>query len=775
MPKTPPLLPLAALCVATAAPAAAAPSQILPPISVSAVHGDAVSTARAALIARDPRIGKAVLVHERTARLAGGRRVVRFAQLHAGFPVLARGASVLLDASGAASELAAARLVGDLPAATQPAVDAAGAAAAASRVARVPLSASDARLAWLPSGRSARLVWTFYARGGPLPFAPAVVVDANSGRVVLAGNAARFDRAATVHTINPVTTPVPSEVILDALPEGAATLTSERLSVQNCVDEGTLSSGKYPIHACVMKQLALADAQGDFPYTFSSDMAQEDAYAEVAMFYHASKGYAYFTDIGMPELAAKPLNLVVNVRMPAGFDSFNWSLMTDLSLPLEPYNNAFFTPDNPYSYFFGFGPSGAGLWFGQGTFTDFSYDGDVVYHELGHAMVDRTIKLVYYWHLDSQGATPAPGAMNEALADFFSSALAGDSQVGEYAAQNFQHALEGSIRDLDNDHFCPRNLSGEVHVDSTFFSGALWNVRQALPEQDRPAFEAAVMTTLLVSPSGDLGFEELAELLVASVAASPLGKSSADALLAELTTRGVLPRCTRIHEYTGQPLYGPEARFGYAFVAPGTFSVPLDDVTPYSPGLFQVHVPLEADTAKVRVWIEDVPIPSEAWGEGEAYAPAVLARFETTPIELSYGGDVASSNAGPAIPLGSARNVEIDVPEAATDLYLMVVNLGDLDGYFTNLTVTQKSTPKSTGGSAGKPSYGGSAGASGSGGAPAREDGGELSPAGGCACSAAAQREPRSLAGLIALLGLAFARRRVSSGSRAPAGREARG
>ena len=47
------------------------------------------------------------------------------------------------------------------------------------------------------------------------------------------------------------------------------------------------------------------------------------------------------------------------------------------------------------------------MWFGQGPRHDYAYDGDVVYHEFTHAVVDATIQL--------PSAINAPGAMNEGL------------------------------------------------------------------------------------------------------------------------------------------------------------------------------------------------------------------------------------------------------------------------------------------------------------------------------------------------------------------------
>jgi Zn-dependent metalloprotease len=71
------------------------------------------------------------------------------------------------------------------------------------------------------------------------------------------------------------------------------------------------------------------------------------------------------------------------------------------------------------------------MWFGQGTFIDFGYDGDVVYHEFGHYVVNQTVNFVGSPHVDKYGLTVAPGAMNEGMADTYSSFITGDPYVGE--------------------------------------------------------------------------------------------------------------------------------------------------------------------------------------------------------------------------------------------------------------------------------------------------------------------------------------------------------
>ena len=234
---------------------------------------------------------------------------------------------------------------------------------------------------------------------------------------------------------------------LSSLQAGATKLEDTRIRAVTCVDTQKLV-GKYQIHMCELLPKAVADASGDFPYKFTSNTAPEDEFAEVSMYFHTAKAYAFFESLGMPQLDFKPLTAVANLRFPQGWESGDVSAMKNTALPLQSYDNAFFSPKSPYPGLFD--NVDGGLFFGQGKNADFAYDGDVVYHELGHALTDRTIDFAPYWHLDSQGATPAPGAMNEGLADYFSSALTGDGQVGEYAAKNTSYGYGGDvIRDLD--------------------------------------------------------------------------------------------------------------------------------------------------------------------------------------------------------------------------------------------------------------------------------------------------------------------------------------
>lgn len=746
---------------------------VLPDTKVAPAASTPVARARQVLTARAPSSAALTLDHVSTAARPGGQQLVRFAQSHAGIPVLSRGASALLDAKGNPTSFATARLEERFPASASPSLSAALAAKRAERLARgARFGAGDAKLAWLPRAGGARLVWVLYQGLVPgTPFSPVVVVDAQSGGVLLAYDATRFDRAATVYEQNPVSTPTATSVTLSTLAQGATKLEDTRIRSLTCVDTQKLV-GKWNIHMCEFLHKAVADANGDFPYSYTSDTAAEDEFAEVSMYFHTARAYAFYETLGMPELDFKPLNTVANLRFPQGWESGNPSKMGDPTLPLEPYDNAFFSPQSPYPGLFQ-GLDG-GLFFGQGTNADFAYDGDVVYHELGHALTDRTINFASHWLMDEQGSSPAPGAMNEALADYFSSALTGDGQVGEYAAKNTSYGYgDKVIRDLDNDDTCPKNIAGEVHVDSTLFSGALWKVRQSLAEPDRNTFDEALVTAMLGAPTGELGYEGLGELFRAAVEASTLGKTAADALVAELEARGVLPVCKRVLEYKGQPLSSGEWKFANGFFAPGKPYMGLDQSESYAPGLLQVHTTLKAGTDQIKVQWENVPLgPQYDFGpDADPYTPAVLVRFATDPIVFDYSQGVASNADLFDADTSAGRYATIDVPKDATDAWVMIVNKGDEPGLFYSVEVVQKTT--STGGTGGFGGSGGFGGVAtgGTGGNPVGSGGGydfdqDLNPVGGCACVAAPSGQVGALGGL-ALTGLALALlRRRRSGAR---------
>ncbi|MGC5394992.1 M4 family metallopeptidase [Streptomyces sp. DT20] len=143
----------------------------------------------------------------------------------------------------------------------------------------------------------------------------------------------------------------------------------------------------------------------------------------------------------------------------------------------QPYNNAFW--------------DGEKMVYGQGggDYRTFSADTDVVGHEMTHGVVEHTANLVY---------AGQSGAMNEALADYFGNAI--DLEANGQSMDDPDAGLLGedlcttagprdcALRDLNDGATTSKNFigttyggdNGGVHLNSTIFSGALWDMRQDL-------------------------------------------------------------------------------------------------------------------------------------------------------------------------------------------------------------------------------------------------------------------------------------------------------
>ena len=247
---------------------------------------------------------------------------------------------------------------------------------------------------------------------------------------------------------------------------------------------------------------------------------------------------------------------------------------------------------------------------------------------------------------------------------------------------------ESAIRSLANDHGCDR-LVGEVHEDSTPFSGALWSARTTLPEADRAKFDAAIYKAMLTNPGrGDLGFDEVGKLFLATLKTDfPDG---AAAFEAAMTARGLFPACERIFDYTGTPRKAHEARLG--FVAPGRQMVSVKGV---APGIFQLRAKLPEDAGSVTV---SFTVRAAAGGAGrlfggsaKPFTPVVLGKLDA-PItwdsksKTGHDADVSKEAEGES----GNTEVTLKLPEGAAGkvLYLQIANKGDSDGSYDNVALS---------------------------------------------------------------------------------------
>jgi MYXO-CTERM domain-containing protein len=372
-------------------------------------------------------------------------------------------------------------------------------------------------------------------------------------------------------------------------------------------------------------------------------------------------------------------------------------------------------------------------------------------------VVDRTLQLGQ-WHLDAFGLVDSPGAMNEGLADYFSSALAGDPNVGEYASKDISPSLD-VIRTLDNHDACPGTLLGEVHFDSTLFSGGLWAARASLADDaTRARYDAALYAAMLAHPGdGDLGYEDLAQIFLASLQLDlPAG---AAALEAEMTKRGVLPGCSRVLAWTGAAVAAPRGNASPGqFSAPGTSNLGGD----VAPGIVQIAADLPPDTATVTLTFtsaQQAAAGAALGPQGTPFAPIVLAKVGapiqwTTKGKLSHDAPVAVDAKGNGGKILETYTATFDVPEGAGKLYVQIASKGERDGAYDQIGLAMQARPAS-----GPPQDG----TPGDGTVPAANAGGGSSTSAGCGCSVPGSTTPAGGLALGALgLGLlAFRRRRA--------------
>ncbi|MEA2746095.1 MAG: hypothetical protein QOI41_238 [Myxococcales bacterium] len=647
---------------------------------------------------------RASLVATDTHRFGDGEVIVRFEQTHGGLPVIGRGAAVRLTSRGD-EILTAIDLEEDLPS-TIASLTPTAAASIAARIATGDVAASDAHLVvWPLASGGARLAYAVLPRiPEGIPMSPRIIVDAQTGKVIEARDMLRFAQAS-VYRFNPTKTPTIETLDLaltPVTPAGAdpAYLDNAFLFSSNCVDRKSVrdlnvQGFSAKVHVCDVAQLATANAEGNYVYT-PSDTAgamtsRSDEFSEVSMYYHTAKAYDFFRQLqGVPDaqvVVDKPLRVVANLQIPAGIGAGNLALAADPNTPLDTFQNAFFSPAGGglgaiFQQLYGF--KTGGLWFGQGPQRDYAYDGDVVYHEFTHAVVDHTLKLEA-WHIDARGAIDAPGAMNEGLADYFSSAITGDPDVGEYASKDISQN-SGVIRTLANQDKCPTQIIGEVHFDSTLFSGALWQARASLPEGDRNKFDAALYKAMRTNPGrGDLGYDDLGKLFLATLGTDlPAGATALDTAFA---SRGILPSCERIVDPKNGKVTAIDPVIG-GFAAPGLQSLPT--AGKLAPGILQVHGTVAATDAKVTVTISTKPAgpANPLGGGGTPFAPVALVKYgKAITWTKASGGFTHDASKAIELTSGTKPEATFDIPAGTTDLYVQIANKGDTDGAYDNVTL----------------------------------------------------------------------------------------
>ncbi len=369
---------------------------------------------------------------------------VHLRQQHGGLPVLGGQAVVTLDGAGRVVMLST-RLQPGIDVSVHPSVPEADAVAAALEVvAEAVKDESRVDLVVLPDARGGRLVWQIELWTVRLMGHQRVRVDAHSG-AVLSNRDMRQQALAQVYERNAANSEL-VEVELHGVEAGDDTLTTSLAIATTVVfDDGSQDT----------EQLAIADEQGDFFYDPDDDEpVYDDPFAEVNAYWHVTDIKTWFEDNWGHEWEG-PVTVITNYR-----DSDTSS-----------YDNAYFTKDYIGKY---------QIALGQGT-VDLAYDSDVVQHEFGHGIVDDlcdiNAELDYPIAFDQYGMHAAAHAVNEGMADYWSSTYQGDPYTGEYFGSAFGMS---ELRNLDNDNKTPDDLLGEAHEDGLIVGGTFWAVRTAI-------------------------------------------------------------------------------------------------------------------------------------------------------------------------------------------------------------------------------------------------------------------------------------------------------
>ncbi|XVV10088.1 M4 family metallopeptidase [Actinoplanes sp. CA-131856] len=232
---------------------------------------------------------------------------------------------------------------------------------------------------------------------------------------------------------------------------------------------------------------------------------------------------------------------------------------------------------------------------GDAEYLPLSADPDVVGHEMTHGVVEHTASLVY---------AGQPGALNEAIADYFGNAIDVDasgtpmsspeaSLLGGDLCRTLAPA-QCALRDLDDgattadfQHLIdtPSMDDGGVHLNSTIVSGALWDLRQALGKTvaDKVVYRAL---TDYLTPMSD--FVDARDAVLASAKSFRLSKKDLKVVQAAFDSRGITAKWEENLYGKGTDVLIDRLNTGMyadmkAGVAGGWFAVPRSDANRTEP------------------------------------------------------------------------------------------------------------------------------------------------------------------------------------------------
>lgn len=452
---------------------------------------------------------------------------------------------------------------------------------------------------------------------GPEPSKKTVWISASSG-IVLDEWEHVMSSKARVFLTNPAKTPRPIEVELSGVhAEGPGVpLTGERVQSFNCaLDEPEEVPEWWSEGKCYPVQRAVSDANGDFivplpDIILPADNADgDDLYAELSMYWNAERFLDHMATLGVPQFKCELSTMLANYRTTALSPSYP-------DLPYTPLNNAYWTNTCTPG-------TGATMIFGQGSAVDFGYDGDVVYHELGHGMVSLLTPAGLGGRRTRSDAMLADaGGINEAVSDYFSVMLTHDPLLGDYVAR-FWPGYGAAIRNAENTKTCPNDTVGQVHNDGEPFMAALWATRKRVGAERLDRMVIDMLTRLPADADLETASWTLFDLAEQAHLAGEWSQEDLDQMIRAFDSRG-LYECARV-------ITDPErvAQGRTMYLRPRTAAV-----TPFFPGPMQLRhvVPEGSDNVVVRFRLA----PAEGAPPDNKAGVLVLLKRADAPLVFDY-------------------------------------------------------------------------------------------------------------------------------------------
>lgn len=388
---------------------------------------------------------------------------------------------------------------------------------------------------------------------------------------------------------DPVTDAAPVAAVLPRPddPDGALTLATHKVLLCANEDGEALFIDGQPGGAFCKEIQRARPQRGEYLHLVLPDplTSADDSFAEVNAYYHVARVAQHFADSFGLSAGPAALTVLTNAQ-------FRLNAMGAAKLGRQqgwnPIEGAYYVHPNGLNALGGMPRSQAFLMFGQGVQRDASYDASVIYHEFAHAIIG--VEVFQESALDPYGWDNTPGAVNEALADYFAAALLAQPVIGPYL---LGAPSELPARDLRELRTCPASLTGSIHADGRILSSMLWSLRQALSAEvmDR------IVLGAIASATPTTGFAHFSQLLEAQAA---LDAPASSAAVAQAIDAWGLRDCTRARALPESFMAGVDA--DGAFYVPGIQDIADPLITRAAPSPLQLEVSVPAGKSLEVRW-----------------------------------------------------------------------------------------------------------------------------------------------------------------------------